>query len=124
MKEKVEDFIVEQIPNIVSVKPVDSFRDRYGTLIDSGLLFTSKEGYKLLLNHSEDSAYIEIYTIYGEPQGTGLGSKIMNVIKLYSDYTMKPIRVYKVRNERFFEKMGFDVRGGGVVMYRPQYRPR
>ena len=113
------ELIKESVPEITSVNKVEGFCNEFGVLIDQGCLFTTKEGNKLLLNGDEDYE-IEIITIYAEPQGTGLGGRVVRAMEKYADKTMKPIRAYKVRNERFFKEMGFRLLDG-EARYDPQY---
>lgn len=49
---------------------------------------------------------VEMYGIYAHPTGTGIGTKVMGIIKLYADTYNKQIHLNDVENIPFIIKLG------------------
>lgn len=65
----------------------------------------------------EDS--IDISGLKLENTGSGLGSKIMNEIGLYAEIKDKPLTIFKVTNNKFFDKFSWLKKSGDNYVYEP-----
>jgi hypothetical protein len=126
----VQGYIRYHVPEIISYRYINSFSSSTlftdgKVLIDSGFLYKTKDGNKALVRLYEMGDNIDLYTIYVEHKGRGLGRKIMDAMKEYADKTMKTITPHQVRNDRFFISMGFkETSVVGGYRYNPKWRLR
>jgi hypothetical protein len=84
--------------------------------IEAGqIVFQDGSGGELIASDKGD--HINLSFINLETKGSGLGSKIINAIKEFSNKTGETIIVHKPYNEPFWKKMGFSDYGDGTFRW-------